>query len=84
MAKKSKKTTSSAAVRPSLMEALGLSRFTQIFQNERLRFFTGMVLFALSVCMILSFISFLSTGAADVSMIGNLRSGEMSNQNGEF
>ena len=68
----------------SLMEALGLSRVSQFFQNERLCFFTGMVLFAVSCCMVLSFISFLTTGQMDVSTIENLRSGEMSNQNGEF
>ncbi len=34
--------------------------------------------------MVLAFISFFSTGQADVSMIENLREGEMANQNGEF
>ncbi len=66
------------------MEALGLSRITQIFQNERLQFFTGMILFAVACCMVLSFISFFSTGQADMSMIENTKPGEMSNQNGEF
>ena len=61
-----------------------MSRISQIFQNERLWFFIGMVLFASSCCMVLAFISFFSTGQADVSMIENLRSGEMANQNGEF
>ena len=66
------------------MEALGLSRITQIFQNERLLFFLGMLLFAVSCCMVVSFISFFTTGQVDVSMIENLHEGELANQNGEF
>jgi len=84
MVKKKKKTTKTDESRPSFMGSLGLSRFSQIFQNERLRFFIGMLLFAISCCMILSFISFFTTGQADMSIIENLRSGEMANQNGEF
>ncbi|MCR4603038.1 MAG: DNA translocase FtsK [Prevotella sp.] len=84
MAKKKKKTTKMDESRPGFMGALGLSKFTQIFQNERLRFFVGMLLFAISCCMILSFISFFTTGQADMSIIENLRTGEMANQNGEF
>ena len=84
MGKKKKKTTRNDEPRPSMMEALGLQRFTQIFINERLRFFVGMLLFAVSCCMVLSFISFFTTGQADMSIIENLRQGEMANQNGEF
>ena len=83
MAKNAKKSIKSER-HLSLLEALGLSRISQIFQNERLWFFIGMVLFASSCCMVLAFISFFSTGQADVSMIENLREGEMANQNGEF
>ena len=84
MGKKNKKNIRNADPRPSLMEALGLSRITQIFQNERLLFFVGMLLFAVSCCMVVSFISFFTTGQVDVSMIENLREGELANQNGEF
>ena len=84
MGKKNKKNLRNADSRPSLMEALGLSRITQIFQNERLLFFLGMLLFAVSCCMVVSFISFFTTGQVDVSMIENLREGELANQNGEF
>ena len=75
MGKKNKKNIRNADSRPSLMEALGLSRITQIFQNERLLFFVGMLLFAVSCCMVVSFISFFTTGQVDVSMIENLREG---------
>ena len=84
MGKKNKKNIRNADSRPSLMEALGLSRITQIFQNERLLFFVGMLFFAVSCCMVVSFISFFTTGQVDVSMIENLREGELANQNGEF
>ena len=84
MAKKKNKTTRHEDFRPSLLEALGLSRITQIFQNERLRFFIGMLLFGVSCCMILAFISFFTTGQADVSIIENLREGDMANQSGVF
>ncbi len=84
MGNKKKKATKREESRPSILEALGLSRITQVFQNERLRFFTGMLLFAIACCMVLSFISFFTTGQADMSIIENLRQGEMANQNGEF
>ena len=84
MGKKKKNNTKATETRTSFMEALGLSRATQIFQNERLRFFIGMLLFALACCMVLSFISFFTTGQADMSIIENTRAGEMANQNGEF
>ncbi len=84
MAKKTKKSAKNSEKHLSFLESLGLSRISQIFQNERLWFFIGMVLFATSCCMVLAFISFFSTGQNDVSIIENLRSGEMANQNGEF
>ena len=63
------------------METLGVSQF---FHNERLSFFVGLLLFAVACCMWWSFFSFFSTGQADVSMIENLQTGELANQNGEF
>ncbi len=84
MGKTKKNTTKRAEPRPSLLQALGLSRITQIFQNERLRFFTGMLIFGVAFFMVLAFISFFTTGQADMSTIENLRQGELSNQHGEF
>ena len=84
MAKKTKKSAKNSDKHLSFIESLGMSRISQIFQNERLWFFIGMVLFASSFCMVVAFISFFSKGQADVSIIENLRSGDMANQNGEF
>ena len=65
----------------SISEILG---FFKIFQNERLHFFLGLLLFVISIYTALSFISFITTGAADQSVIENLRNGELANQNHEF
>jgi S-DNA-T family DNA segregation ATPase FtsK/SpoIIIE len=81
MGKKKKKTIKNNEPRPSFMETLGVSQF---FHNERLSFFVGLLLFAVACCMWWSFFSFFSTGQADVSMIENLQTGELANQNGEF
>ena len=66
------------------MGSLGLQHMTQIFQNERLHMLLGLLLLGISVCMALSFVSFIGTGQLDMSVIENLRVGEMSNQHGEF
>ena len=52
--------------------------------NERLHFFIGMTLFAVSVCMAWAFVSYLTTGTADQSIIENLREGELANEDGKF
>ena len=52
--------------------------------NERLHFFIGMTLFAVSVCMAWAFVSYLTTGTADQSLIENLREGELANEDGKF
>jgi len=65
----------------SLSETLG---FDKIFHNERLNFFIGVLLFAFSIYMALAFGSFFVTGAADQSIIENLREGELPNQAHEF
>ena len=70
--------------RPSLLEVMGLRRVADIFMNERLHFFIGMLLFAVSVCMAWAFVSYLSTGTVDQSMIENLRQGELANEDGKF
>ena len=65
----------------NLSEALGIDK---IFHNERLNFFIGILLFILAIYMSLSFISFFNTGAADQSIIEELKAGELSNQHQEF
>ena len=82
--KKNTSTQQRQESRPSLLEVLGLRRVLDIFLNERLHFFLGMLLFAVSVCMAWSFVSYLSTGTADQSLIENLREGEMANEDGKF
>ena len=84
MGKKKRKSKAKDSSQPSFLEALGANRVTQIFENERLRFFLGLFLFAVSACMVLAFISFITTGQNDVSVIENLRQGDLQNQNGEF
>ena len=65
----------------SFMEAVGVKN---IFQNEKINFLIGILLFGVAVYMILSFVSFFSTGSADQTLILSPRDGEISNQNGEF
>lgn len=76
MAKKKKQNNNT-----SFMEAVGAKN---IFQNEKINFILGVVVFAVAIYLILSFVSFFSTGAADQTLIESPRDGEMSNQNGEF
>ena len=83
MAKKKKKNVQKAP-RPSMLEALGLNHVIEIFQNERLYFFIGILMLAVSICMALSFFSFFTTGAADQSIIENLRSGDLANEQHQF
>ncbi len=78
MAKKKKKDPES---RLTFMESLG---FVNFFHNEKLRFFLGLLLFALAFYLMLSFISFFTTGQADQSLIENLRDGEMANDKHQF
>ena len=80
MAKKRNSKSKPVKQSPNMWETLG----DKIIYNERLRFFLGMILFVLSIYTVLSFISFLTTGATDQSAIEELRQGELSNQNHEF
>ena len=84
MAKKKKKSSSQTSSSTTFMGSLGLQHLTQIFQNERLHMLLGLLLLGISVCMALSFVSFIGTGQSDMSVIEHLRVGEMSNQHGEF
>ena len=78
-----KKNSKARAEKPAttFVEALGIDK---ILYNERLNFFIGALLFVVSIYMALSFVSFLTTGAADQSFIEELREGELLNQNQEF
>ncbi len=78
MAKKKKTSTASST---SFKEALGIDK---IFHNERLNFFLGFMLLFIAGYLVWAFISYLSTGAADQSMIESPRDGEILNQHGEF
>ena len=81
MAKKKNQKTKSERSARSFTEILGIDK---ILYNERLNFFVGLLLFIVSIYMALSFASFFTTGAADQSIIEELREGELSNQNHEF
>jgi len=65
----------------SITEALGLD---SIFHNERLNFFIGLLLMVVAIYLALSFVSFFTTGAADQSLIEQLREGEMLNEKHVF
>ena len=77
MAKK-RKTSQQAS---SFSEALG---FSNIFKNEKLKFVVGIVLVAVTVYLIWSFISFFTTGNADQSIIEMPKAGEILNANHEY
>ena len=64
----------------SLKDILGFD----IFQNEKLNFFLGLALFGVALYLVISFVSFLTTGNIDQSMIESAREGEVMNQKGEF
>ena len=57
-------------------EAIG---FNNIFNNEKLNFMIGLILFVVAIYLILSFISFFATGSADQSLIEAPRAGEIMN-----
>ena len=65
----------------SLSSVLNLDK---IFHNETFNFILGIGLALVAGFMTLAFVSYLSTGAADQSMIEDPREGEILNQNHEF
>ena len=81
MAKKKKQKSKSESQSKSLTEILGIDK---ILYNERLNFTIGLLLFIMAIYMMLSFVSFFTTGAADQSLIEELREGEFLNQKHEF
>ena len=74
MAKKKKEKRPSQA--SGFADALGLKN---IFSNEILWIFVGFIIIAVAVYMLIAFISYLSTGAADQTMIDSAREGELMN-----
>ena len=74
MAKKKKEKRAKQA--SGFMEAVGLKN---IISNEILWIFLGFLIIAVAVYMIIAFISYLSTGAADQTMIESAREGELMN-----
>ena len=81
MAKKKTSKTSKEKTASSLSEALDLKN---IFHSERTNFILGAALFIIAGFMVWAFVSFLATGAADMSIIETPREGEILNQNHEF
>ncbi len=78
MAKKKKKIIDD---KPTFLESIGV---INIFSHEKVNFFLGLLIFVLAVYLTLSFVSFLTTGQADQSLIENLRDGEMANEGRKF
>lgn len=66
---------------PSFSSVVG---FKNIFQNEILNSVIGIVVVLTAGYLMWAFISYLSTGYADTSMIEMPRNGEIMNANGEF
>ena len=62
----------------------GVLGFTNIFHNEKLNFFLGLLLVSVAVYFIMAFISYFTTGAADQSLIEDPREGEIMNEKHEF
>lgn len=79
MAKKKKEKKSRKHTEMTSLLSVG-----KIFHHERFNFVLGFIIAAVAVFMILSFISYLSTGAADQSMIEDPQEGEILNQHNEF
>jgi len=84
MAKKSdrrKARTSSKEQNTTFLQSLGIQRVADLFQNERLHFFLGILLFAVAFCMTWSFVSYFTTGASDESLIVD---GQLANEDMKF
>lgn len=65
---------------PSFTETIGLN----ILQNDLFNFIFGILLFVFSMWMIVAFISYFSTAAADQSLVMEMRSGDWLNKNRIF
>lgn len=78
MAKKKKDASKKST---SYFDAIG---FASIFHNEKTNFTVGIILFALSIFMLVAFISYLSTGKADQSIILHPMTGDLVNELQQF
>ena len=62
-------------------EAVG---FKNMFNNEKVNFILGLVLLLFAIYIIIAFVSYFSTGAADQSLVLKLRPGEVENSSRVF
>ena len=76
-----KKNESKAKNSFNLTNVLGIK---DMFHNEKLNFVLGCLLVCVAIYLILAFISYFSTGAADQSLIEDPRDGEVMNAHHEF
>jgi S-DNA-T family DNA segregation ATPase FtsK/SpoIIIE len=76
-----KKKAKSEKEASGLLKILGMN---DIFHHERVNFFIGFLLIIVAVYMILAFVSYFTTGAADQSLIEDLKEGEILNTNQAF
>ena len=65
----------------SFSQAIGLQ---YIFNNTITDFFLGLALVTISVVTIIAMVSFLNTGAADQSVLEEMRAGEWTNSEHQF
>lgn len=65
----------------SFGEAVGIRNR---FENDTVNFFIGLVLLAVSVYLIIAMVSYLTTGAADQSILESLKTTDFLNTNHEF
>jgi len=83
MAKK-KKDKTPIPPKKSFSEIIGLEKFLNLFRHEKINFVVGILLLVVACFMFFSFVSFFTSGSADVSSIESPKTGEMANTNGEF
>ncbi len=60
------------------------SSIINIFHNEKFNFVIGILLVVIAVYLMLAFVSYLSTGSADQSLIESPKEGEIMNEHHEF
>ena len=65
----------------SFVESVGIRNR---FENDTVNFFIGLVLLAVSVYLIIAMVSYLTTGAADQSILESLKPADFLNTNHEF
>lgn len=68
----------------SRSEGSWLSGIKNIFLDEKSAFVAGILLVVVAIYLMLAFVSYFTTGAADISMIEDPREGEVLNQHHEF